>query len=164
MENGFQVTILDSKAPESWSFDWILVWPSILTYVVFSSIGQVSKKLGHYKRPKLDNIHYNRLIRRYNFIFCDSVSSLMCVMVNQIFCKYMKGKSNISWRDTWVTPSDTCDIAFLAYFQKNAVCAILVEQGQMDTFHRVKLQYWNSCGLYCTLYPDLSLKTDILNF
>ena len=31
----------------------------------------------------------------------------------------MKGKGFISWRDTWVTPSDTCDFAFfLANFQK----------------------------------------------
>ena len=44
----------------------------------------------------------------------------MCDMVNQIFFKNMKGKGNISWSDTWLTPSDTCDTAFLAYFLKIA--------------------------------------------
>ena len=60
----------------------------------------------------MDNIHYNRLIRRYNFIFCDSVSRQMCDMVNKIFFNDMKGKDNISWRDTGVTPSEACDTAF----------------------------------------------------
>ena len=64
----------------------------------------------------------------------------MCDMENQIFFKNMKGKANISWRDTWVTPSDTCDTAFLAHFLEIAFLAISVEQGQMDTFHRAKLQ------------------------
>ena len=41
-------------------------------------------------------------------------------MLNQIFFKNMKVKGNISCRDTWVTPSDTCDTAFLAYFLKIA--------------------------------------------
>ena len=120
MENGFQVTILDSEAPEGWNFDWTLVWPSIWTYVVFGSIGQFFRKLGHKERPKLDKIHYNRLKRHYNFIFCDSVSRQMFDMENQIFFKNMKGKGNISWRDTRVTPSDTCDTAFLAHFLKIA--------------------------------------------
>ena len=64
--------------------------------MVFSFIGEVFRKLGHNEIPKLDNIHYNRLIRRYNFIFCDSVSLQMCDMVYQIFFKNMKGKGNIS--------------------------------------------------------------------
>ena len=33
----------------------------------------------------MDNIHYNMLVRRYNFLFCDSVSHQKCDMVNQIF-------------------------------------------------------------------------------
>ena len=66
----------------------------------------------------------------------------ICDMVNQIFFKNMKGKGNISWRDTRVTLSDTCDTAFLAQFLKiTFFLAISVEQGQMDTFHRAKLQY-----------------------
>ena len=57
----------------------------------------------------------------------------------------MKGKGNISWRDSWVTPNDTYDTAFLAHFLKIEFQAISVEQGQIDTFHQAKLQYWNSC-------------------
>ena len=68
--------------------------------MVFIFIGHVSRNLGHYERPKLDNIHYIRLIRRYNFISCDSVSRQMCDMVNQIVFKNMEGKGNISWYDT----------------------------------------------------------------
>ena len=45
-------------------------------------------------------------------MFCASVSRQMCDMVNQLFVKNTKGKGNISWRDTWVTPSDSCDTAF----------------------------------------------------
>ena len=65
MENGFQVTILDSKALESWNFNWILIWPSILSYKIFNFIGKVSRDLGHYERHKLGNIHYIRLLRHY---------------------------------------------------------------------------------------------------
>ena len=45
----------------------------------------------------------------------------MCDMVNQIFFKNMKGKDNINWRNTRVTPSDTCDTAFLATFLKKCL-------------------------------------------
>ena len=45
-------------------------------------------------------MHYNRLVRRYNFIFCESVSRQMCDMLNQIFFKNKKGKGNITGRDT----------------------------------------------------------------
>ena len=38
-------------------------------------------------------------MRRYNFIFCDSVSHQMCDKINQIFFENMKGKGNISYRD-----------------------------------------------------------------
>ena len=41
-----------------------------------------------------------------------------------------------------VTPSDTRYSSFyLAHFLKTAFQAITVKQGQMDTFHRAKLQY-----------------------
>ena len=52
------------------------------------------------KETKLDNLLYNRLARRFTFIFCDSVSCEMCDLVNQIFFKNMKVKGNNSWRDT----------------------------------------------------------------
>ena len=36
-ENGFQVTILDSQALESWYLDWILIWTSVLSYNILST-------------------------------------------------------------------------------------------------------------------------------
>ena len=58
----------------------------------------------------------------------------MCDMANQIFFKNMKGKGTISWRDTRVTPSDTCDTAFLAHFLKNAFYALSVEWAILTKF------------------------------
>ena len=37
MENGFQVTILDSQALESWYLDWILKRTSALPYNILST-------------------------------------------------------------------------------------------------------------------------------
>ena len=55
-------------------------------------------------------------------------------MANQIFFKNMKGKGTFSWRDTRVTPSDTCDTAFLAHFLKNAFYALSVEWAILTKF------------------------------
>ena len=46
----------------------------------------------------------------------------------------MKGKGTISWCDTQVTPSDTCDTAFLVDFLKNAVFALSVEWAILTKF------------------------------
>ena len=53
----------------------------------------------------------------------------------------MKDMGTISWGDTQVTPSDTRETAFPSHFLKSAFQAISVKQGQMETFHRAKLQY-----------------------
>ena len=75
----------------------------------------------------------------------------MCDMLNQIFLKNMKDKGTISLRDTWVTPSHTCDTGFLAHFLKKSFLVIPVEQGQVDIFHRAKQQYWNSCEVWSAI-------------
>ena len=46
----------------------------------------------------------------------------------------MKAKGNISWRDTRVTPSDTCDTAFFAHFLKYAFYALSVEWAILTKF------------------------------
>ena len=139
MGNGFQVTILYSEALESWNLDWILIWPSILSYMIFSCLGLVSREKGHYKRPKLGNIHYNWLLGHYNFKFCDSVSHQMCDVVEQIFLKNMIGRGIISSCNIEWHLASPIFVLFGAHFLKTAFQAISVEQGQMDTFHRAKL-------------------------
>ena len=64
----------------------------------------------------------------------------MCDLVNKIFVKNIKGKGNISWRDTWVTPSDTYDTAFLAYFLKFAFQAISVEPSKTGVLKQLWVQ------------------------
>ena len=65
----------------------------------------------------------------------------MCDTLQLILFKNIKEIGIISWRDTRVTPSDPRDTAFQAHFLKTVFQAISVEQGQMDTLHRAKLQY-----------------------
>ena len=96
MENGCQVTILDSEAQERWNLDWRLAWPSILSYGVLSCIWQVYTEPRHFERPKIGDIHYNRLLGHYYFQFCDSVSRQICDLVKKIFFTNMKGRGIIS--------------------------------------------------------------------
>ena len=68
--------------------------------LILKYIWQVSTKLGHQERPKVVNVHFNRLIGYYYLKFCDSVSHQISDMVNPIFVKNMKGTGIISWRGT----------------------------------------------------------------
>ena len=158
MGNGFQVTILYSEALESWNLDWILIWPSILSYMIFSCLGLVSREKGHYKRPKLGNIHYNWLLGHYNFKLCDSVSQQMFDVVEQIFLKNMIGRGIISLSDVKWHLVSTNFVLFGAHFLKTAFKAISVKQGQMNTLHRAKLYCWNSCGQQCVKFLSFFSK------
>ena len=144
MENGCQVTILDSEALESWNLDWILIWPSILSHKVFGCIWLVSRELRHYKRPKIDNIHYGRPLGHYNFKFCDSVSPQMCDLVKEIYLKNMKVRGFISLSDTKWQLVVTIFVVFLSPFPKKCLLGSFSWMGQIDKVHRTKLQYFFS--------------------
>ena len=145
MWNGFQVTILDSDMLGSQNLDSVLIQPSFICWKIFSCLGQVSRELQHPELPKLGNIHWNRLKIHYYLIFCDSVSLQIRDMVNQIFFKNMICRGIISWRDTQWYPVTPLFWLLPAHFVRTVFQSISVEQCQMDTIHRAKLQYWNSC-------------------
>ena len=59
----------------------------------------------------------------------------------------MKGKGFISWRDTWVTPSDTFDFAFFfcKFPKKMPFKLFQLNWAKWIHFTKQILQYWNSC-------------------
>ena len=74
----------------------------------------------------------------------------------------------------WVTPCETLyQYFFWGIFPSNYFWAISVKPGQIDTFPRAKLKYWNSCVLlpslnrsYMGVFQRLYGKTitDLINY